>query len=166
MTETSDRLHLPLLAAGQAQKELTHNEALALLDILVQPVVQSVSPATIPTTPVIGQSWIIGASPAGVWAGQAGKVASWTSGGWRFVTPIEGMRVWSVSDSAFARYEVGLWTLGIETALKLKIAGNQIVGARQAAIPTPAGGTIVDLEARAAVTLILGSLRSHGLIQP
>jgi hypothetical protein len=76
------------------------------------------------------------------------------------------MRVWSVSDSAFVRYEGGLWTLGIETALKLKIAGNQIVGARQAAIPTPAGGTIVDVEARAAVTLILGSLRSHGLIQP
>jgi Protein of unknown function (DUF2793) len=166
MTETSDRLHLPLLAAGQAQKELTHNEALALLDVLVQPVVQSVAPATIPVSPVIGQSWIIGASPTGAWAGQSGKLATWTSGGWRFVAPIEGMRVWSVTDSAFARSETGLWTLGIETALKLKIAGNQIVGARQAAIPTPAGGTIVDVEARAALALILSALRGHGLIQP
>lgn len=32
----SQRLGFPMLAAGQAQKELTHNEALLLLDALVQ----------------------------------------------------------------------------------------------------------------------------------
>jgi Protein of unknown function (DUF2793) len=166
MTETSDRFHLPLLAAGQAQKELTHNEALAMADILVHPVVQSVGPATIPAAPVPGQSWIVGASPTGAWAGQAGKIVNWTSGGWRFVAPIEGMRVWSINDSMFLRFEAGLWALGIETATKLKIGGNQVVGARQAAILAPTGGTIVDIEARAAIALILGALRNHGLIQP
>ena len=37
--ETTARLTLPFLQSGQAQKELTHNEALTLLDIAVQPVV-------------------------------------------------------------------------------------------------------------------------------
>jgi len=34
---STPRLALPLLAVAQAQKEVTHNEALALLDLLVQP---------------------------------------------------------------------------------------------------------------------------------
>ena len=44
----SDRLKLPLLAAAQAQKEVTHNEALALADIAVQAVVQAVAPVIVP----------------------------------------------------------------------------------------------------------------------
>lgn len=34
--ETTARLGLPLLAPGQAQKELFHNEALALVDAATQ----------------------------------------------------------------------------------------------------------------------------------
>lgn len=41
MADGTDRLRLPLLTAGQAQKEVTHNEALLLLDLLVQASVQS-----------------------------------------------------------------------------------------------------------------------------
>ena len=39
---TTSRLGLPTLAAAQAQKEMTHNEALTLLDVAVQPVVAAV----------------------------------------------------------------------------------------------------------------------------
>ncbi len=35
--ETTARLGLPLLATGQAQKETTHNEALALIDLAPHP---------------------------------------------------------------------------------------------------------------------------------
>ncbi len=42
------RLALPLLAAGQAQKELVHNEALLRLDLVSQPVVPLLIRATIP----------------------------------------------------------------------------------------------------------------------
>lgn len=34
--QTTVRLSLPLLQVGQAQKELSHNEALTLLDFAVQ----------------------------------------------------------------------------------------------------------------------------------
>ena len=42
MTYTN-RLKLPLLYSGQAQKEVTHNEALNLLDVLVNPVAQEIN---------------------------------------------------------------------------------------------------------------------------
>ena len=48
MTLQTDRFALPLLATAQAQKEMTHNEALALLDAVVQPVVVAVAPASVP----------------------------------------------------------------------------------------------------------------------
>ena len=75
MSETSDRLKFPLLASGQAQKEATHNEALALADMLMQPVVQSVAPASVPASPQPGQCWIIGTGATGAWAGHDGALA-------------------------------------------------------------------------------------------
>ena len=72
-TETP-RLALPLLQPGQAQKEMGHNEALAALDLIVQPNVVAAGIDTPPTSPESGQCWIVGASPTGAWAGQAGKL--------------------------------------------------------------------------------------------
>ena len=54
MTLQTDRLSLPLLAVAQAQKEATHNEALVLIDALVQPVVVSVAPASVPLASTAG----------------------------------------------------------------------------------------------------------------
>lgn len=45
-----------------------------------------------------------------------------------------------------------------------RIGGVQVVGARRPAIGDPSGGTTIDAEARAALTAILGALRTHGLI--
>jgi hypothetical protein len=48
----------------------------------------------------------------------------------------------------------------------LVVAGDQVVGARAGAIADPAGGMVIDLMCRAAVTQILNALRGHGLIAP
>lgn len=164
MDETSDRLKFPYLAAGQAQKEVTHNEALALADILIQPVVQSVAPAAVPASPSPGQCWIVGIAAPGVWMGHDGALACWTTGGWRFAAAFEGMRVWSVADGLFAHRTATGWDIGAERASSLKVGGQQVVGARQAAIPNPAGGSVADSEARVAISAILAALRAHGLI--
>ncbi len=102
---STPNLTLPLLAAAQAQKHVTHNEALEILDAVVQLTVQAFDATTPPTSPSEGQVWALGASPTGAWAGQGNKLAAYYNGGWIFVTPRAGwratlgteIRVWSGS---------------------------------------------------------------------
>jgi hypothetical protein len=155
---------LPLLNAGQAQKEITHNEALTVLDLLVQAVVIAVAVNQPPAAPLAGQCWIVGIAPEGAWSGCADMLAGWSDGGWRFCPPVSGMRVWSLADGADARFDAGVWTVGIARAARLEIAGLQVVGARQPAVMEPTGGGVIDAEARTAITAILAALHTHGLI--
>lgn len=162
--QTSERLGLPLLAAGQAQKELSHNEALVLLDFVVQPSVEAVGLDTPPTSPAPGACWIVGAAPSGAWRGQAQAIAGWTEGGWRFVAARPGMRAWSLGDSADAQFDGTQWTIGTLAGNRLVLAGETMLGVRQPAIAAPANGTGVDAEARRAIEAILTALQSLGLI--
>ena len=81
MTDGSARLALPFIATGKAQKELAHNEALALLDLAVQAGVEAVGVDAPPGAPAPGACWIVGSAPSGAWAGHAGAVAGWTASG-------------------------------------------------------------------------------------
>jgi hypothetical protein len=164
--DITPRLGLPLLHAGQAQKELDHNEALALLDIAVQPVVTAIGLDVPPADPGEGACWIVGAEPVGAWAGQGGALAGWTPGGWRFVTPIHGMTVARASDGLTARHDGTQWLIGELHATGVSIGGMRVLGSRQAAIADPSGGTIIDTEARSSVAAALSALRAHGLIAP
>jgi hypothetical protein len=166
MTDTSDRLALPLIAPGQAQKEMTHNEALARLDIMVQPVVQAVAPASLPTNPILGQCWIVGVAATGAWAGRDGALAAWTAGGWRFVAPFEGMTVWSIADAMVVIRRGTNWSIGQVNAQQIRINNVPLLTVRQPAIATPSGGTVVDSESRTTISTILAALRTHGLIAP
>ena len=163
MTDTA-RLKLPLLAAAQAQKEMTHNEALTLLDAAVQATVVAVAPASIPATPVPGQCWIVGTGATGAWAGHDGALATWMAGGWRFVAPFLGMAVWSLADNAPARRMSFGWYTGAVMGRWLEVDGAQVVSGRRPAIADPAGGATIDVESRATLVTILGALRGHGLI--
>ena len=164
MTQTTDRLSLPLLAAGQAQKEVTHNQALALADMLIMPVVQAVAPASIPATPATGQCWIVGTGATGAWAGHDGAITCYTSGGWLFAPAQDGMQVWSIADSVMVSHRNGSWVVGALTAKSLTVAGIQVIGAQQPAIPAPSGGATIDDMARATLTAVLTALKTHGLI--
>lgn len=148
MSGTTGRLALPMLEPGQAQKEATHNEALATLDLATQASVMAVGVDAPPAAPLVGQSWIVGAAPSGAWAEHANALAGWTAGGWRFVAPFEGLSAWSVADGSLARFDGAVWR----------------IAARGAAIADPAGGSVTDAEARAGVAAILAALRAHGVI--
>lgn len=143
----SARLALPLLQPGQAQKELYHNEALALLDIAAQAVVEAVGLGTPPIAPTPGACWVVGVG-SGEWEGQSGTIAGWTSGGWRFVPPRRGFAVWSIADSAIARFDGAAWRTEPGPGV---------------AIPDPTGGATVDTQAREAIAAILAELRRHAL---
>ncbi len=164
MTETSNRFGLPFLAAAQAQKEITYNEAIALIDLLVSPVVQSVAPASVPAAPIPGQSWIVGGGATGVWAGSENKIAGWTLNGWRFISPVDGMRLWSLFDSTAFQFDGSSWAIAKISGQQVSIGGNQVVGERLGSIAEPLAGSIIDTEARGAIASILSALRTHGLI--
>lgn len=162
--EFSDRFGLPLLQAGQAQKELTHNEALVLIDALLHARVESATLTAPPSGAVAGQCWIVAAVATAEWSGHEGDLACLTSGGWRFVTPRAGTFVSTADDGLTRVYDGSAWMLDAVRPDGLYVAGVRVVGARAAAIADPTGGGIVDVEARAVLGQILSVLRGHGLI--
>lgn len=118
-----------------------------------------------PADPAPGESWIVDSGATGAWAGKAGNLATWTAGGWRFTAPVPGMIVWNI-DAGYRLSWTGTgWTNGEWSVSALVIDGQQVVGSRLETIPSPSGGTIIDVEARAAVEAIIVALRTHGLIE-
>ena len=79
MTDQTPNLRLPYMMAAQAQKHVTHNEAIRALDALVQISVASHVTASPPVGPVEGERRIVGAGATGAFAGQTGKIAAWPS---------------------------------------------------------------------------------------
>ena len=165
MPDLTARFALPFILPGQAQKEAYHNEALTLLDAALHACVAGDATDTIPSDPAPGESWIVGPGATGEWAGRVDDLATWTDGGWRFVTPVPGMTVWKL-DSGYRLYWTGTaWSDGNWPATALTIDGQQVVGARLETVPSPSGGTTIDAEARAAADAIIVALRTHGLIE-
>lgn len=165
MPDTSARFALPLILPGQAQKEIFHNEALTRIDAALYACVEEGPRADPPAGPAPGQSWLVGAGATGAWAGEEGKLASWTAGGWRFVAPVPGMLVWNIDPGYWIHWTGSAWSDGDLPASALVIAGQQVVGPRLENVPSPSGGTTIDAEARAAIDAVIATLKSHGLIE-
>lgn len=139
---SSPRFGLPMLFAGQAQKEFYVNEAHALIDALLHPAIEGTL-NTPPAQPHEGQSWLVGASPAGAWAGHGGALASWQGGNWLFTRPVEGMRVFNRASRQDVRYFAG-WN-------------------EPDAPAAPSGGTTIDVEARVAIVQLISALCAAGI---
>jgi len=111
MTQTSPILALPYLMPSQAQKHVTHNEALQLLDALVQLSVEGFDAATPPASPALGETHALGAAPQAAWAGHAAEIAVWQGEGWLFLAPLPGWRAWSLADAELRVWDGSAWIL-------------------------------------------------------
>ena len=149
---------------GQAQKELFHNEALALIDIAAHAAVEGAPLEVPPAAPQVGQCWIVAPGAIGEWSGKENQLASWTDGGWRFVAPVGGMQVWNAAAGHNFRWSSSGWTAGELRGTKLFLDGDQILSKRQPGVPSPSGGSIIDVEARQSIATLIATLKSHGLI--
>ncbi len=88
--DTTPNLQLPYIMAAQAQKHVTHNEAIRALDALVQIAVADKDLSVPPGSPVDGVRYIVAAVPTGAWARQAGRLTAFQDGAWAFFAPLEG----------------------------------------------------------------------------
>lgn len=109
MSDTTPRLDLPLLQPAQAQKHVTHNEAISQLDVAVQLTFEAMGVSTPPAEPAAGQCWAIGSGAVGLWQGQDGKIGAWVNSGWLFVSPAEGWRGWDKGTGALVVHDGGAW---------------------------------------------------------
>jgi len=142
---TTPRFALPYLATSQAQKEVTHNEALTLLDALLHAAVEAGPVADAPVDPVVGQCWIVGAAATGDWAGQGQAIALWTLGGWRFAVPRGGMQATRLTDGARLRFDGSAWV-------------------EPATIDAPSGGSTIDSEPRSVIAALILHFEAQGLL--
>lgn len=108
MTDTPN-LALPYILPSQAQKHVTHNEAIRALDCLVQLAVDSRSLAAPPATPAEGSRYLVAAAATGDWSGQSEKIAAFQDGAWMFYEPREGWIAWVADDHELAIYSAGAW---------------------------------------------------------
>ncbi len=109
--DATSNLSLPFIVAAQAQKHVTHNEALRALDALVQLAVLDRDLAAPPGSPDEGARYIVGESPTGAWAGHAGSIAAFQDGAWAFYAPEEGWRAWVADEARLYVWIASAWAL-------------------------------------------------------
>ena len=103
MPDTSTHLLLPYLLAAQAQKHVTVNEALRLLDGLVQLAVLDRHLTAPPGSPADGDRYIVASGATGAWAGWDLNVAYWVDGAWMRLVPRPGWQAWVVDEATLPR---------------------------------------------------------------
>ncbi|MCJ2033287.1 DUF2793 domain-containing protein [Methylobacterium sp. J-068] len=157
MSETTPNLALPLIAASQAQKHVTHNEALADLDTLVQLACLDKDRASPPADPAEGDRYLVlSPNPTGAWTGLSGQIARYQDGHWLGFAPRPGWLAWLIDEGELYAYSGTGWVgfrttftalqnlvrLGIGTAAD---AANPFAAklnkALWTALTTPEGGT-------------------------
>ncbi len=106
------RLAMPYIVQSQAQKEVTHNGALNLLDIAVAAAVLDRDLGTPPASPSQGDCYLVAAMPTDAWAGRAGQIAAWIGTAWAFLAPPPGFAV-HVLDEALSLLWNGTAWLGL-----------------------------------------------------
>ncbi len=142
-TETNT-FALPLLFAGQAQKEFFVNQALVLIDSLLGHSVVATQ-ETAPAAPTEGDSYRIGTNATAEWAGHEDEIAVWVGGIWQFIPPFDGLLVFEQASGHFSFYRGGWKAAQSPASLQ--------------------GGSVVDTEARAAIAELTQSLQDIGLLQ-
>ncbi|MGB3866538.1 MAG: DUF2793 domain-containing protein [Xanthobacteraceae bacterium] len=108
MTDTIN-LGLPFIDGNQAQKHVTHNEALRILDAAIQIAVADTTRTVPPASPATGNRHVVANGAGGAWTGHDGDIATWEDGAWAFLAPKAGWWLWSVADASIMIFDGAAW---------------------------------------------------------
>jgi hypothetical protein len=112
----TDILSLPLITAAQAQKHVTHNEALAMIDAMVQISVLSASTLAPPSSPQFGARYIVPQNAQADWVGKDNSLAHFNEIGWQFFSPATGWLAYVVDQGNFLHFNAAGWQSLIATS--------------------------------------------------
>jgi hypothetical protein len=108
MPEHTTRLDLPYILSSQAQKHITHNEALQALDAIIHLALLS-SRSAPPPSPANGDRHFVSSPATGDWAGKSGMIAAREDGAWIFHAPQLGWLAWFIDVSALKVWTGAAW---------------------------------------------------------
>lgn len=108
--DSTANLLLPYIMPSQAQKHVTHNQAVAILDALVQLAVFDRDVASPPVAPAEGDRYIVASAATGAWSGEEDSVAFFQDGGWVFLPPRTGWIAWVVDETLLVYWTGSDWS--------------------------------------------------------
>ena len=164
MTDSSARLGLPYILTGQAQKEVTHNEALNRLDAAVQLSVLDRDLTSPPASPAEGSVYLVATGATGLWSGKDGQIVACYNG-WQVLAPREGWLAWVTDEEVLLRHTGSGWTVFASTLGQSLMAAQDdasiraLLGQGSAAMLTAgtAAGNAVQLDGNARLPAVDGS---------
>lgn len=109
MPDQSPVLSLPYIAPSQAQKHVTHNEALRKLDAIVQLVALDNALTDAPAVPNEGDCYIVAGGASGLWAAHDHAIAVYDNDIWMFYAPKEGWRAEVLATGTTLRFDGSAW---------------------------------------------------------
>ena len=112
MEETTN-LKMPLLIPNQSGKEITHNEALIIIDNILQNGIIDKDLTTPPENPNTNDMYIVGEGAIGKWEGKDNYLAFYDNG-WRFIEPREGFTFWVNDEDKLYTYNGSKWIATIQ----------------------------------------------------
>jgi hypothetical protein len=102
-------LKLPLIAPAQALKHITHNEAIAALDGLVQLAVLDRDQTEPLEDPEAGQRHIVASPASGAWTGHGGEIARFDGAIWVFHQPEPGWLAYVLAEERLLVWTGSAW---------------------------------------------------------
>lgn len=107
--DRTPNLDMPFILPSQAQKHVTHNEALSALDALTQLAVLDRDLAAPPALPDEGDRYIAAAGATGAWAGWDLAIAAHCDGAWRKLGPRPGWIAWVADEQSYVFWDGTAW---------------------------------------------------------
>ncbi len=107
--QNSPKLSLPYILPSQAQKHVTHNEALRMLDGIVHISFIERDMSTPPVAPAEGDCYTISDTPTGDWSLHPKEVACFQDGAWMFSIPKTGWLAWDQNSQEITVWDGANW---------------------------------------------------------
>lgn len=109
MADKSPILGIAYMVASQGGKEITFNDMVNIVELLIDRTVKSITVTTPPASPNEGDAYIIPSGATGAWSSEVGQIAQYIGGAWVYYTARIGWLFYVVSESKYFKWGGSSW---------------------------------------------------------